>query len=69
MISPLRALSPKLTIIMYADDLIIFIEREADPAFLESLWNTVWQFGHFLGLKVNLAKTLAIVQKWNVGDP
>ena len=47
---------------MYTDDLIIFMEGGADPNLLKSAWNVVRQFGHFSGLKVNLAKTSMIVQ-------
>ena len=57
MISPLRALSPKLTIMMYTDDLIIFIEGKADPNILKLVWAVVEQLGHFLSRKGNSAKT------------
>ena len=51
-ISPLRAPSPGL---------IMFIEGEADPNLLKSVWSLVQQFGYFSGLKVNLAKTSTMV--------
>ena len=61
-ILPLRALSPKPTIMMYEDDLIIFIEREADSYLLKSIWNVTQHFGHFSDLKMNLKRTSAIVR-------
>ena len=62
LVLPLRASSCKLTIMMYADDLIIFIEGEADSDLLKSIWSVIQQFGHFSGLKMNLKKTAAIVR-------
>ena len=60
---PLQDLDPGLTIMMYADDLIIFFsDGRANPQLLGEVWKVVSCFGHFLGLKINLNKTAAIVR-------
>ena len=55
-IFPLQDLGPRLTIMMYADDLIIFLDGRADPQLLGKVWEVVSCFGQFSGLKVNLNK-------------
>ena len=47
---------------MYADDLIIFLDGPANPQLLGRIWKVVSSFGQFSGLKVNLSKTAAIVR-------
>ena len=47
---------------MYADDLIIFLDGQANPQLLGKVWKVVSCFGQFSGLKVNLNKTAAIVR-------
>ena len=47
---------------MYADDLIIFLDRQANPQLLGKIWKVVSCFRQFSGLKVNLNKTAAIVR-------
>ena len=59
---PLQDLDPGLTIMMYADDLIIFLDGRANPQLLGEVWKVVSRFGHFSGLKANLSKTAAIVR-------
>ena len=61
-IFPLQDLGPGLTIMMYADDLIIFLDGQANPQLLGRVWEVVSCFGQFSGLKVNLNKTAAIVR-------
>ena len=61
-IFPLPDLGPGLTIMMYADDLIIFLDGRANPQLLRRVWEVVSCFGQFSGLKVNLSKTAAIVR-------
>ena len=61
-IFPLQDLGPVLTVMMYADDLIIFFDGRANPQLLKRVWEVVSQFGQFSGLKVNLNKTAAIVR-------
>ena len=61
-IFPLQALGQGLTIMMYADDLIIFFEGRAHKQQLQANWSVVSRFGHFSALKVNLNKTAAIVR-------
>ena len=61
-IFPLQDLGPGLTIMMYADDLIIFLDGRANPQLLRRVWEVVSCFGQFSGLKVNLSKTAAIVR-------
>ena len=61
-IFPLQDLDPGLTIMIHADDLIIFLDRRADPQLLGKVWKVVSCFGHFSGLKINLNKTAAIVR-------
>ena len=61
-IFPLQDLGPVLTVMMYADDLIIFFDRRANPQLLKRVWEVVSRFGQFSGLKVNLSKTAAIVR-------
>ena len=58
----LQELDPGLTIMMYADDLIIFLDGQANPQLLEKVWKVVSCFGQFSGLRVNLNKTAAIVR-------
>ena len=60
-IFPLQDLDLGLTIMMYADDLIIFLDGQANPQLLGKIWKVVSYFGEFSGLKVNLNKTVAIV--------
>ena len=59
---PLQDLDPGLTIMMYADDLIVFLDGRANPELLGEVWKVVSCFGQFSGLKVNLSKTAAIVR-------
>ena len=47
---------------MYADDLIIFLDARANPQLLGRVWEVVSCFGQFPRLKVNLNKTAAIVR-------
>ena len=61
-IFPLQDLGPVLTVMMYADDLIIFFDGRANPQLLQMVWEVVSRFGQFSGLKVNLNKTAAIVR-------
>ena len=61
-IFPLQDLGPMLTVMMYADDLIIFLDGRANPQLLKRVWEVVSRFGQFSGLKVNLSKTAAIVR-------
>ena len=61
-IFPLQDLDPGLTIMMYADDLIVFLDGQANPQLLGKVWKVVFCFGQFSGLKVNLNKTAAIVR-------
>ena len=65
-IFPLQDLGPGLTIMMYADDLISFLDGRANPQLLGKVWEVVSCFGQFSGLKVNLNKTAAIVR--NCGE-
>ena len=60
-IFPLQDVGPRLTIMMYADDLLIFLDGEANPHLLEKIWKVVSCFGQFSRLKVNLNKTAGIV--------
>ena len=62
-IFPLQDLDSGLTIMMYADDLIIFLDGQANPQLLGKIWKVVSCFGQFSGPKVNLNKTAAIVRK------
>ena len=62
-IFPLQDLGPVLSVMMYADDLIIFFDGRANPQLLKRVWEVVSRFGQFSGLKVNLNKTAAIVRK------
>ena len=61
-IFPLQDLDPGLTIMMYADDLISFLDGRANPQLLGKVWKVVSCFGQFSGLKVNLNKMAAIVR-------
>ena len=61
-IFPLQDLDPRLTIMMYADDPIIFLDGRGNPQLLQKIWKVVSCFGQFSGLKVNLNKTPAIVR-------
>ena len=61
-IFPLQDLDPGLTVMLYADDLIIFLDGWANPQLLGRIWKVVSCFGHFSGLRINLDKTAAIVQ-------
>ena len=61
-IFPLQDLDPGMTITMYADDLIIFLDGRANPQLLGRVWEVVSRFGQFSGLKVNLNKTAAMVR-------
>ena len=61
-IFPLQDLGPALTVMMYADDLIIFFDGRANPQLLKRVWEVVSRFGQFSGLKVNLNKTAVIVR-------
>ena len=61
-IFPLQDLGPVLTVMMYADDLIIFFDGRANPQLLKRVWEVVSRFGEFSGLKVNLNKAAAIVR-------
>ena len=59
---PLQDLDPGLTIMMYADDVIIFMDGRANPQLLGEVWKVVSCFGLFSGLKIKLNKTAAIVR-------
>ena len=61
-IFPLHDLDPGPTVMMYADDLIIFLDGQANARLLGKIWTVVSRFGHCAGLKVNLNKTAAIVR-------
>ena len=61
-IFPLQDLGSVLTVMMYADDLIIFFDGRANPQLLTRVWEVVSRFGQLSGLKVNLNKTAAIVR-------
>ena len=61
-IFPLQDLGPALTVMMYADDLIIYFDGRANPQLLKRVWEVVSRFGQFSGLKINLNKTAAIVR-------
>ena len=63
-IFPLQGLDPGLTFMMYADDLIIFLDGQANPPLLAKIWKVVSCFGQFSGLKVNLNKTAPIVRNY-----
>ena len=58
----LQDLGPALTVMMYADDPIIFFDGKANPQLLKRVWEVVSRFGQFSGLKINLNKTAAIVR-------
>ena len=58
----LQDLDPRLTIMMYANDLIMFLDGQANPQLLGKIWTVVSCFGQFSGLKVNLNKMAAIVR-------
>ena len=58
----LQDLDPGPTVMMYADDLIIFLDGQANPQLLGKMWIVMSSFGQFSGLKVNLDKTAAIVR-------
>ena len=62
-IFPLQDLDPGLTVMMYANDLIIFLDGRANPRLLGRIWKVVSCFGQFSGLKIDLNKTAAIVRK------
>ena len=47
---------------VYADDVIIFLDGQANPQLLGRVWEVVSCFGQLSGLKVNLNKTAAIVR-------
>ena len=47
---------------MYADDLIIFLDGKANPQLLAKIWQVVSCFGQFFGLNVNLNKMATIVR-------
>ena len=66
-IFPLQDLDPGLTVMMYADDLIIFLDGHANPQLLGKVWTVVSCFGQFSGMKVYLTKTAAIIG--NCGGP
>ena len=59
-IFPLQDLGPGLTIMMYADDLITFLDGRASPQLLGRVWEVASCFGQFSGLKVNLNKAAAM---------
>ena len=61
-IFPLQDLDPGLPVMMYADDLIIFLDGQANPPLLGKIWTVVSCFGQFSGPKVNLNKTAAMVR-------
>ena len=60
LIFPLQELDPGLTVMMYADDLIIFLDGQANPQLLRKIWKVVSCFGQLSGLKVNLNKTARV---------
>ena len=45
---------------MYADDLIIFLDGRANPQLLGRIWKVVSCFGQFSGLNLNFSKRAAI---------
>ena len=51
---PLQDLDPGLTIMMYANDLIIFLDGRANPQLLGKVWKVVSRFGHFFGIEDKL---------------
>ena len=59
-IFPLQDLDPGLTVMMYAIDLIIFLDGRPNPHFLGRIWKVVSCFAQFSGLKINLNKTAAM---------
>ena len=59
---PLQDLDLGLSVMMYADDLIIFLDKLANPHLWGKIWTVVSCFGQFSRPKVNLNKTAAIVQ-------
>ena len=61
-IFPLQDVGPGLTIMMYADDLLIVLDGEANLHLLGKIWKVVSCFGQFSRLKVNLNKAPAIVR-------
>ena len=63
----LQDLDPGLTVMMYVDDLIIFLDGQANPQLLGKIRTVVSCFGQLSGLKGNLNKTAAIVR--NCGGP
>ena len=63
-IFPLQDLDPGLTVMMYADDLIIILDGQANPQLLGRTWKVVSCFGQFSSLKINLNKTATIVQNY-----
>ena len=58
-IFPRQDLDPGVTVMMYADDLIIFRDGQANPQLLRRIWTVVSCFGHISGPKVNLNKMAA----------
>ena len=68
-IFPLQDLGPGLTIMMYADDLIIFLDGRANPQLPRRVWGVVSCFGRFFGLKVTLSKLAAIVRNCGGTEP
>ena len=63
-IFPRQNLGPGLTIMMYADDLIIFLDGRANPQLMGKVWEVVSCFGQLSGLKVNVNKTASIVRNF-----
>ena len=59
---PLQNLSPKLTIMMYANDISVLMQGTVDSDLLASVLGVVAQFGYFYGLKMHWPKALAIVR-------
>ena len=55
-IFPLQDVGPGLTIMIYADDLIIFLDGRANPQLLGMVWEVVSCFGQLSGLKVKPEK-------------
>ena len=53
---------------MYAGDLIVFIEGVVDRDLLQSVWRAMQDVGDMSRLWVNLKKTLAVVKNCGEGD-
>ena len=61
-IYPLLARLPRLEIMMYAGDLIIFVLFAYKPQILHTVSRIMYEFGDFSSLQLNIKKTAAIVR-------